>query len=180
MTRSHADLRPDDFEVIWDQREKLPLSLVVDFDGKPTPLRTVKGHLTTGDYAVRNLERYCAIERKSADDIASIVGDKEKRETFQRELERSRGIDCFVLLIECSWSTIELKRYRSNVHPHSVIGSLYMWRQRYGFSLEMAGDRQKAALIAARTLYCVAKDRWSELAAFYADLKIVGRTDAAS
>ncbi len=170
--RAHSDLRPTDFEIVIDNREQTPWSLVVDYEGQRTPLRVINGTLQTGDYAVRHLERYCVIERKSANDITSIVGNKDKRETFEREMERSRGIDCFVLLIECSWATIELGQYQSKVSPRSVIGSLYSWRQRYGFSLEMAGDRDRAALIAARTLYAVAKDRWSELQAFYDELKI--------
>ncbi len=148
------------------------MALVVDYNGEPTAMRIVPGTLQTGDMAVRHLERYCVIERKAIDDICGIVGNKMQRERFERELERSRGIDCFVLLIEASWSSIELSQYRSNVNPRAVIGSLYSWRQRYGFSLEMAGDRDRAALIAARTLYCVARDRWSELSAFYSNLKL--------
>ena len=124
MTRPHADLRPDDFEITYDQREKLPLPLIVTYEGKETPLRVVKGHLPTGDYAVKHLERYCVIERKSANDIASICGNKELRKRFEAELERSRGIQCFVLLIECSWATIELGQYSSQVNPRSVISSL--------------------------------------------------------
>jgi DNA excision repair protein ERCC-4 len=179
VTRPHADLRPTDFEIIEDQREKRPLPLVVEYEGKPTPLRVVPGTLQTGDLAVRHLERYCAIERKGLGDIvACCVG--ENRERFERELERSRGIDCFVLLIEASWASIELQQYRSKISPRAVIGSLYAWRQRYGFSLEMAGDRERAALSAARTLYAVAKDRWTELQAFYSNLKIAGGTDVAS
>lgn len=178
MSRAHSDLRPTDFEIVVDNREQRPLEMVVEYDGKPTQLRVVPGTLQTGDYAVRHLERYCVIERKSLDDLIGVctVG----RERFERELERSRGIDVTVLLIEASWSQIELMQYRSKINPRSIIGSLYHWRQRYGFSLEMAGDRQRAALIAARTLYAVAKDRWAELGAFYGDLKIVGRSDVAS
>lgn len=176
MNRPHSDLRPTDFEVIADSREQRPLDLIVEYEKTQTPLRVIRGTLQTGDYSVRGLEHLVCVERKSLDDLIGCVTSS--RERFERELERSRGIETVVLIVEASWASIELGQYRSKVSPKAVIGSLYAWRARYGINLEMAGDRPRAALAVARTLYASARERFNELASFYDELKIANREGA--
>lgn len=170
MSRPHADLRPDDFEVVIDTREQQPLDLTVEFEGAPLALRTARGTLQTGDYAVRGLESLCVIERKALGDLIGCVTSG--RERFERELERTRGIELRVLVVEAHWASIELGQYISKVNPKSVIGSIYAWRVRYGLHIEMAGTRERAALVVARTLYASARERWRELNAFRGGLKL--------
>jgi DNA excision repair protein ERCC-4 len=171
LKRGHSELRPDDFEVTVDTREQQPLDLVVDYEGAPLALRVAPGTLQTGDYAVTGLERHCVVERKALGDLISCVSSG--RERFERELERTRGIDLRLLVVESHWASIELGQYVSKVSPKAVIGSIYTWRVRYGLHIEMAGDRQRAALIVARTLYATARERWRELQAFSGGLKLM-------
>ena len=68
-----ADLRPEHVVAIIDTREQLPLDL--------SPLQSVAGSLTTGDYSVRGLESIIAIERKGLSDLLGCVGQERERLT---------------------------------------------------------------------------------------------------
>jgi ERCC4-type nuclease len=79
--------------IVIDTREQRPL----DFGGE---VPVVRGTLKTGDYGLAGLEDRFAVERKSIDDLfGTIVADRPR---FLRELDRSRSLDLFVILIEAS------------------------------------------------------------------------------
>ncbi len=73
-----SDLKPEHVVAIVDTREQLPLGL--------TPLQSVEGTLTTGDYSVAGLKHVVAIERKSLPDLLGCIG--QQRDRFDREVQR--------------------------------------------------------------------------------------------
>lgn len=168
---AHVDLRPGDFTVVIDNREQLPLDLTFPYEGKPFTLRSVRGTLQTGDYAIRGLEHLLAIERKSLDDLCGVV--THGRERFIRELERLRGFRTRLLVIESSLSACLLGQYRSRVSPLAIVGSLHKWRARYGLQFEWAGTRSEAAISIARSLWASAQVYREDLQPYRDEFKIV-------
>jgi ERCC4-type nuclease len=161
MNRSQlrAELRPEDVTAVKDSREQLPLDL--------SPLRTVTGTLTTGDYGLLHLPQAAAIERKSLDDLLSVVGTE--RERFERELDRLRAYPCRALLIESTWATIEMGQWsRSRLKPQQVLGSLLAWIE-MGIPVVMCTNHTRAGQYAARLLYCCARRRYRELRGMLGD-----------
>lgn len=161
LTRAHADLRPEDVVALIDTREQLPLR---DLD-----LRTEVATLATGDYSVRGLEHLVCVERKSLDDLVACVG--KQRDRFERCIARMRAYETRVIVVEASLAAIELKQYRALVEPAAVIGSIYSWVAR-GITVELAGDRARAAKAVSRILFCAARERWRQLQAFSGGLRL--------
>jgi ERCC4-type nuclease len=159
--RAHADLRPEDVTAVIDTREQLPLA---DLD-----LATVKGTLATGDYSVLGLEHVVCVERKSLPDLVQCVG--RERDRFERCIQRMRGYEVACLVVEAPWAAIETQQYRAQVAPEAVIGSLYSWMAR-GITVVMAGDRPRAAKAVSRILFAAARERWRQLAALGAGLRL--------
>ena len=174
--KGHKELRPGDFKICVDRREQLPLDLTIPYEGKPFTLHTVPGTLQCGDYAVVGLEHIAVVERKSLSDLIGVV--TYGRERFKRELQRAKAYPTRVIIIEGFESNVLLGQYRSKVNPLSVIGSLYKWRARYGISFEWAGDRQRAALAVARTLWASAQVYHEDLQAYRDGFKIAGEESA--
>lgn len=146
-----ATLKPEQVTAIVDTREQHPLDL--------TPLQTVPGTLTTGDYSVQGLELIVAIERKSLSDLIGCVGVD--RERFDREAQRLLAYPCRVLLVEATWKDIEAGDWRSKVTPASALGSLLGWIAS-GLPVLMAGSHERAGKYASRILYTAARRRWRE------------------
>lgn len=170
MNRPHQDLRPVDITVVVDTREQTPPAIDL-------LLPISRGKLQTGDYSVLGLEHLVRIERKSLQDLVMCVGRERPR--FDRCIERLRGFDLAVLVIEASESQVELKSYRGDVEPNAVIGSVHAWRAK-GINIDWAGNSQTAAIHISRTLFAYARERYRELGSFYRNLKIAGGTDEAS
>ncbi len=164
MTRGHKDLRPEDLLAIVDTREQAPLDLL---------LPTVEGKLQTGDYSLVGLDTRIRIERKSIQDLVMCVG--RERERFDRCIERLRGFELAVLVIEGTEGVIEMKQYRGETSPDAVLGSVHAWRAK-GINIDWAGDRQRAAVHISRTLFSFAREKYRELGAFHRNLKIMGET----
>ena len=123
--------------IIIDTREQNPL--VFSFPCE-------RGTLVTGDYSIKGLERYVAIERKSADDLISSLKDK-SRDRFERELSRGRGLDYFCLVVECDLSSLANGNYSSEMNPKSVIQSLLAFSVRYNLPIFFCPDRKYAAKV---------------------------------
>ena len=149
-----ANIKPESVTAIVDTREQLPLSLV--------PLRVISGTLDTGDYSLVGCEHIIRIERKSLDDILGCVG--RDRDRFDREVQRLLSYPVRVLLVESTWSDIELGQWRSKVTPDAAIGSLLGW-QAQGLSIHMVGDHERAGRHVARLLFTVARRRYRDLRA---------------
>ncbi len=146
-----ADLRPEHVVAITDTREQLPLDL--------SPLQSVAGSLTTGDYSVRGLESIIAIERKGLSDLLGCVG--QERERFDREVLRLLAYPVRALVVEASWADLEQGEWRSHVSPAAALGSVLGWVA-MGLPIIMAGDHQRAGRYVSRLLYTAARRRWRE------------------
>jgi ERCC4-type nuclease len=135
--KSLGDLSRCAPRLIIDTRESQPLIF--------TRLRSIRGTLYSGDYSIQNLEREFSVERKgSIDELASCcVG--ENRDRFARELHRLRGFRFKRLLIIGSEEAIHAHRYRSNISPKSVLGSLYTWQVRFDIPLAWCQTPEAAA-----------------------------------
>lgn len=157
---AHSDLRIEDITALVDTREQAPLDLLI-------PSEVAK--LVTGDYTVKGLENLVCIERKSLPDLLGCIG--RDRERFDKCIMRMRGYETKVLVIEASWSAIELGQWRSTLKPTQVKAALYSWLKHV--TVVMAGDRQNAANIISGILFSAARDRWRQLHAFQSSLKLV-------
>lgn len=161
--RYPKELKPEHIIAIRDSREQKPLDLA--------PLKVRAGTLQTGDYSVAGLEHVIAIERKELSDLIQCV--TRERERFEKEMQRLLAYPCRAIVVEADWSTIELKQYRSQAHPNSVMGSLMSWIAQ-GVPIIMIGDRARANVWVARLLFLAAKRRWAENYSFLESISELG------
>lgn len=100
------------FTVLIDAQEKQPFTfkgMLADGTDAPLIVQTEWKSLgeSWGDYSLAGYEGRCHVERKSADDAAgTILGWGDRRERFERELERLAGIDCAAVVVECTLATL--------------------------------------------------------------------------
>ena len=119
-----------------DRREQLPL----EFHELPTVRKT----LTTGDYSIVGAEQLFTVERKSLDDLAASCVNS-RREIFERELLRLRGYRFRRLLIIATEADIRAHKYRSNMTPNALLGSVNTFEVRYDVPLVWEPDVKAAA-----------------------------------
>ncbi len=150
-----ADARP---VVVVDTREQLPLVFF--------RLESVTETLATGDYSFRGGEELFAVERKSTADLVGCCTGS-NRERFERELHRLRGFRFKRLVIVGSRADVEQHRYRSNVSPAAVLGSLAAWEIRFDAPIVWTPTPEDAAfqveswvLYSARELLKTANGLW--------------------
>ena len=159
MPRQYVDsprvLRPQDFLVLQDSRERLPWDL--------RPLRVEVATLSTGDYSIRGLEDLVALERKSLGDLIGCCGSA--RERFQRELDRLRAFPSRAVVVEAAWSDISAGGWPGLVSPAVVASSIASWTSE-GIAFVLAGDRQGAQDFAVRFLLSCARHAHRRLRAF--------------
>jgi DNA excision repair protein ERCC-4 len=146
-----AELRPEQITAVVDSREQCPLDL--------SPLRTITGTLTTGDYSVVGLERVVAVERKALGDLLGCVG--RDRERFEREVLRLLAYPVRALVVESSWPEIEAGEWRGDIRPAVVVGSLLGWIAA-GLPVLLVGDHDRAGRYVGRLLFTAARRRWRE------------------
>jgi DNA excision repair protein ERCC-4 len=136
--------------VLCDSREQRPWT----FNNSVFSVEVVG--LKAADYSLKGMASRVGVERKSlADFLGSITSGRER---FHRELERLRSYEHAALIIEASWSDIELGNYPlvhgkpcSAVHPNSVAGTLVSIHTRY-VPVLLAGDRAGGQSLCARLL----------------------------
>lgn len=150
--RSLPMLQPADVVAVVDTREQTPLDL--------SPLQTIRGTLTTGDYSVRGLEHHVALERKSLADLLGCVGVE--RERFDREVHRLLAYPTRALVVEATWEDLEAGGWRSKVTSSAAVGSVLGWISS-GLPVLMAGDHERAGRYVSRLLFTAARRRWREL-----------------
>ncbi len=143
--------------VICDTREQTPLDVA--------PMQMVRGTLTTGDYSIAGLQDVVAVERKSLSDLTGSLGYG--RDRFMREMHRLIAYPARLLVIEGTMSQIQLKQYRSQIEPNSVIGSL-LGLMADGIPVLFAGDHAEAGRMVARFLFLVARRRFEQSQAILA------------
>lgn len=155
--------------IIVDTREQCPL----DFRRWPDVAVEVAG-LPQGDYSLAGLTDRFAVERKSLADLTASVTTG--RERLVRELERLRGYDLAVIVVEATLEQVARHDYRSQVAPESVLQTLAAWHVRYGVPTLWAGSPAGAAYMVralARHYLREAKNRLSAI------LKAHGEAEAA-
>ena len=155
MASFPAEPHPDWIIAIQDTREQLPLNL--------QPLQVKVGTLATGDYSVKGLEQFVAIERKSREDLIACVGAE--RERFERELNRLRAYDVRAVVCETTWGDLEIGQWRGKVTPKQAIGSVLGWIA-WGIPFLLVGNHQRAGELTAKLLYTAARRRWREAREF--------------
>ena len=128
-------MNPTTPTIIIDSREQTPL--VFEYPS------VVRG-LYSGDYSFVGAEHSFAVERKSLDDLAASCV-KSRRATFEHELLRLRGCRFKRLLIIGSEEDVYEHRYRSNVTPNAVLGSLHSFEVRYDVPVVWKADPDSAA-----------------------------------
>ena len=123
--------------VIIDTREQAPLAF---------SLPTEAGTLITGDYSIKGLERFVAVERKSPGDLVGCLKNGQ-RERFERELSRGRGLDYFALVVECDLAGLAKGDYRSRMLPKAVVQSILAFSVRYRLPIFFCPGREYAARV---------------------------------
>jgi len=153
-------LKPEHVTAIIDTREQLPYLL--------EPLKRERGTLATGDYSVKGLTDFVAIERKSLLDFLACVG--RERERFDREMQRLLGYETRVLIIEATWTQLINGDWRrSKVTPQAAVGSALGWIAK-GIPVILAGERFSADQFCARMLFIAARRRYREMVPFLEDV----------
>ncbi len=145
-----AKLEVEDITAIIDTREQIPANL--------DKIKSERATLDTGDYSIKGLEPYVRIERKSLDDLLMCIG--RERDRFERELVRLRGFHHKSVVVECYWSDIYEGKWRSQLTPKHVIGSLARW-QLEGIPFILSGPRPKSCEMIQRLLYLSAKEYYN-------------------
>ena len=130
--------------IIIDSREQTPLRF--------TQLPSIVDTLYSGDYSIQGAEHLFAVERKTLDDLAASCTHS-RRSTFEHELLRLRGHRFRRLLIIGSEEEVLAQRYRSNILPKALLGSLYAFEVRYDLPVVWTADPSIAAF-----LYSTRKD----------------------
>lgn len=165
-SRARKELRASDVTITVDRREQLPFDL--------SPLKMVRGTLTTGDYGIAGLPHVAAIERKSISDLMGVIGSG--RDRFERELKRLLAYETRAIVVEGHWSSIEMKQYRGDIHPNAAMGTILGWIA-MGIPVLFCGDRERAQTFTARLLFIAARRRWREAQVFLPTLRVVGDTN---
>jgi ERCC4-type nuclease len=125
--------------VLIDTREQAPLPIAA----YPTERAT----LPAGDYGVKGFSDWSRpafiCERKSlADLVKSLTQDRAR---FLKEVEKLRQFEFRALLIEAVRDEIEMKAYRGNATPASLLASVDALAVRYGLHLFWCVDAAGAA-----------------------------------
>lgn len=120
--RSLGDLADTKPIILIDQREQTPLRFL--------HLESRSATLQSGDYSLLGAQELFSVERKTVPDfVGCCVG--ENRERFSRELHRLRGFHFKRLLIVGTEAEIREGKYRSNIKPQSVLGTLSAFEIRF-------------------------------------------------
>lgn len=124
------------FTIVVDSREQLPYAF------NSPGVTTIRRALAEGDYSLDGFEKVVVVERKSLEDYAtSLCGDRER---FLREIERMQAIPHRLIVVEGSIDDILGWRYRSGIHPNSIIGGTIALFVDKGTPVVFCGDRQIA------------------------------------
>ncbi len=131
--------------IVTDTREQKPFL----FDRFPL-VTTCKGTLPAGDYSLRTMESFVALERKALDDLISCLCHG--RDRFERELLKLRGYALKAVIIEGSISDVSRKNYRSDMHPTAVLQSCLAFFVRYQVPFLFCETRRTAEYVTVSLL----------------------------
>ena len=146
-------------KLVADTREQMPFQFKNE---------TVRGALQTGDYSVLGLEDRIAIERKETNDLINCLCHDRKR--FQKELLRSKTLDYFAIVAECSYSSLVNGDFRSDMSPKSAIQTLLAFSVRYRLPVFFAENAAYGAMITESLLLKFAREYWKTYIALTKDI----------
>ena len=135
--------------IIVDTREQQPF----EFNAQRFSIRLQA--LKAGDYSVPGYESLLAVERKSLEDYVSSVIKSRKR--FLREVEKLSAMQHKCIVVEGDLMDIQQHRYRSGIHPSSVLGASVMLMVDFGVPVLFCSNRQVACAVTEAFLTRAAK-----------------------
>ncbi|GIL20816.1 MAG: hypothetical protein BroJett041_19300 [Candidatus Jettenia caeni] len=121
--------------IVQDTREQKPLTF------PEAKVRVATLH--TGDYSLDRFEDRITIERKSLSDLLGSLGND--RDRFMREIQRMQVFEYAGLVIEASMQTLSRGKWRSQITPQSVMGTLQALSAKYDIHVFLADNRELAA-----------------------------------
>ena len=122
--------------ILVDQREQCPFF----FEGYD--VEVVPGTLQAGDYSIPGLESLVAVERKSLPDLVACLGNE--RDRFKRELERLRGYESVVVVVEAPERDLWAGNYRSKLNAKAAYQSIISFECRYRIPFKFFENRSYA------------------------------------
>ena len=131
-------------KLIVDSREQKSYVSILERVGVECTVKALK----TGDYSIEGLESSFALERKSLSDFISSITLGRSR--FKRELDRSRELKYFAIIIECSYYDIKNKNYYSNIDPKCVLNTIFSFSVKYNVPVFFVESREGGALAVLR------------------------------
>lgn len=125
-------------KIVVDTREQKPY-------WKEGP-NVIRKKLDTGDYSIEGYEAEIAIERKNLVDLFGTLGKGHER--FKRELERSRDLKYFAILIDGSFSSCYNKDFDGAGHSYMkgsvVLKILFTLHIKYGINFFFCNGRHES------------------------------------
>lgn len=136
--------------IVCDSSEKVNDHVTGYFDKCKVAHKTRK--LDTGDYSAMlgemTLEQDVVVERKA--NIDELCGNTTAdRGRFEREFLRAKAnkTKVFLLIENCSWSSIFLHDYRSKLSPKSLIATLLSWQVRFNITIIFCKPEETGQII---------------------------------
>lgn len=139
MTPFELQKTLDSMVLLVDSREKPTKEAKKRWDAFDVPYRIQA--LKSGDYTAEftlpngdifSLENVALIERKLG--ITEICGNFcQNRDRFIREFERIKesGAKVYIIVEGATWENVYNGKYRSKMHPNSLVANLTAWMARY-------------------------------------------------
>lgn len=122
--------------ILVDNREQAPFPFS-DYD-----VEVVPGTLQAGDYSIPGLESLVAVERKSLPDLVACLGRERSR--FCNELDRLRGHESVMVVVESPIEALARGEYRSKLNSKAALESVIAFQCRYRLPFYFAQDRRGA------------------------------------
>lgn len=135
--------------IIQDTREQRPWQF-------PPYVQVTTATLKDGDYTVQGYEDSIRVERKSLEDLASCLCDKELRR-FCGQLQRMRKYKYRSLIVEGTIQDMLSGCYRSPLPPDKVITRLMDVTCRFKILLFIAGHKKSSAKVAEQFMRSAVK-----------------------
>lgn len=130
----------NELHIICDRREQRPFSFTGAQIYEGTTVEA--GTLNVGDYSLVGMENVVACERKSLPDLVQCLAGS--RERFVRELERSRALESFCVIVEAPWEALAKGQYRSQLAPLAATQSIASFMSRMQIAFWFCGSRAAA------------------------------------
>jgi ERCC4-type nuclease len=154
--------------ILSDSREQNP------YQFKCFDCEVKTASLATGDYSIEGLQKLISVERKELSDFISCCTSG--RDRFKAELHRLQAYRAKAVIIEGSLEDIIQHRYRSQISPNSVIGSISSWTLRYSVPFIFAGDRPGGEMMC----YSILSNFYRQTTEFYSKLNFNPQSHSAT